>query len=552
MQYQQYDRQLRIFFFLFCHLIALIPLWIDVFPPLYDYPAHLLEVALAMDLAQGGARFGSGFVERAGWMADTNALATLAQLGLSWFVPLDVAGRLVLSVCVLLMVAGLAGLWQRRGTLLLLPLALLLAYNYTFTSGWLNFSLALGLALIALHSYERWQEHPTRHRWLVLVLLFGLIYTAHVLVWGLLALTLGVRAVADRLTVRQQVWLWTTSMSVVPLVLLAGRPLLLGLLLIGPLAGLAALLIARLRLPCWALIAGAPLAALLLFLLTQLSLPWLQKIDPELQSNRFARMTFPLRSFTLTHQLPTPDPWLSAANSLIVVLLAGLTLALVLALRQTADAEFWRRMAPVGAVLVLYGLVPSAAADIAVVEPRLLLWMALLTLTAIRLPQGGRLVRVIGGLSLALGIVAISAFSMHSVRYQAQAREWQAALRTLAPAPYVLVLPQPRLFSATNALRFIESYYDSSYFSAYYALEYTSVTTRVFGNGPAYLRPDLEVAVYLWQPSDAAAPFSTACEHTRERFTAVLTWGALARPQTEALVACFGPPREAAGLLFWE
>lgn len=533
-------------------LIGLLPIWSGLFPAIYDYQAHLLEAQIAFDMARGGTAYSAGFVPRPGWMADSNALATLAKVGLLQLVPIDWAGRLVLSLILAIFLSGWQRLLERAGSAsALLPLGLLLAYNFTFTSGWINFSLALALALCALYTYHAWHEQQQVPYLIWLAVLCILIFSAHLVIWGLLAITLGIRAAVDRLQPRRLLALALVGGVVLPLVFLAGRPMLAVIVLIGPLSWCGAWLLGRLRLPIWLLVGGAPVTAIMLFVAAQQALPLLQTFDPELRFHRFARLTFSLRTFTLAQQMPTPDPLLSALNTLLVMLLGFLGGCLAWAAWRADDGTTWQRLAPLGAIIVLYGAVPSFAADIAVVEPRLVIWGALLALTAIRLPEQGRLRRGIATLSLTIGLVGIGAFSAHTVRFQPQAEAWRTAMASMRPAESILVLPRPTPLSAASALRYIESYYDGLYFSARYPLEYGGATTRMFGNGPVYVRPDLELAEYFWRPARGAAPLPEACPHTQKRFGAVLAWGPLEAAQQAELNACFGPGQEQAGLTIW-
>lgn len=527
------------------------PLTAGAYPPLYDYPAHLLEARIARDFADPALAYADGFVPRPGWAAETNALMTLATLGLARLVPIDLAGRLAIALLLAIFLFGLGGLLRRAGTAgALLPLAPLLAYNFTFASGWLNFSLGTALGLCALGGYEDWSRAGGRRRLAWLALLALLIYSAHLLAWGLLALALGARAAADRLPPRRLAALAAASLPTLAL-LLATRPALAAIGLIGPAAWLGAWLIGRLRLPPLALAVAAPLAAALIFGLGQAATPWLARLDPEIAYAPFARGTFPIRAFTLAQQLPAPDGLLSAANLLIALLLFELAALVALAAARADDGGTWRRLAPLGPLILLYGAAPSFAGDIAVVEPRVLVWGALIALAAVRLPAAGALRWAVTTISLALGVVAAGAFTAHSMAYQRQAEGWRAAMGELAPARAVLVLARPAPRSADSPLRYVESYYDGLYFSTRYQLERGGVTTRMFGNGPVYVRPDLELAVYLWRPERGAAPLDSACAHSRERFDAVLAWGPLEPALRAALDACFGPGRADGYLTIW-
>lgn len=527
------------------------PLVAGGYPALYDYPAHLLEARIARDFADPALGYAEGYVWRPGWAADSNALMTLATLGLARLAPIDLAGRLALGLLQAIFLFGLAGLLRRAGTAgALLPLAPLLAYSFPFASGWLNFTLATALSLCALSSYEDWSRAGGRRRLAWLALLALLIYSGHLLAWGLLALVLGVRAAADGLPRRRLVALAAAAVPSLAL-LLATRPLLALAGLLGPAAWLGARAVGRLRLPPVALAVAAPALAALVFTLARALTPWLARLDPEISYQPFARNTFLVRTFTLAQQLPAVDGLLSGANMLIVLLLAEVALLAAVGAVRADDGRTWRRLAPLGALALLYGAVPSFSADLAVVEPRVVLWGGLIALAAIRLPRGGALRWAIATLSLVAGLVGSAAFTAHTLSYQRQAEIWRADLSTLSPARSVLVLPPPPA-PADRPLRHIESYYDGLYFSTRYQLERGGFSTRMFGNGPVYQRPDLEQANYLWQPGRGLAPLAEACEHSRPRFDAALAWVPPEPALRAALDSCFGPGRSAGHLTIWQ
>jgi hypothetical protein len=533
-------------------LLLWLPLAASPYPPLYDYQGHLLEARVARDFDEPGLAYADGFVLRPGWMLDSNALMTLAIVGLSQLAPLDLAGRLALGLSQAIFLFGLAGLLRRAKTAgALLPLAPLLAYNFTFSSGWLNFALATGLGLCALSSYERWVSDGRRRELGWLALLALLIYSAHLVVWGLLALILGARAATNRLSARQGLLLAGTAASTL-LLTLPGRPAMVAILLVGPCAWLCAWLLGRLRLPPRRLALAALLLGAALFALGRAATPALQQLDPAFNYAPFARATFPIRTFTLAQQLPEHDQLLGAANLLLVALLAAVATLVGVAIRRDPDGGTWRRLAPVGLLVLLYGAAPSVAGAIAVVEPRLILWMGLIVLSAIRLPDSGRLRQTLTALCLAAGLLASLAYSNHALRYQHEAIGWRDTIALLGKAPRLLVLGSNLPRGAGPLLRYIESRYNGVYFSARAPIEQGGVSTRVFGNGPFYLRPDLETAQYLWRPEPGAAPLDDACAYSRERFDAALAWGPLEPALHAALDACFGPGRAAGYLTTWQ
>jgi hypothetical protein len=530
-------------------LLLWLPLLVSPYPPFYDYPAHLLEARVASAFFDPAFDFASGYVLRSQWWLDTNALTTLAMIGLGRFVELDLAGRLVLGLVLAIFLFGFRALLQRSGNiwpfLLLTPL---LAYNFTFTSGWINFMAGLGLGLCALAVFRDWLDER-RYRqlgWLAVLLL--LIYSAHMLVLALLIGVIWVEyAAGDMGPRRDRIALFAAMASVLSLMLFV-RPALVVLIGVGPLVVLGVVGLRRLALrpPQLAVLsfvsAGGLLGACLL-VETQL-----QRFKPELDFSPFARLSFLARTFTFPHQITPATFWLSLANALIVILLALFVVTLLLSVYASNAPLAWRRLAPVGALIVLYGVIPSTLADIAVVEPRIVLFAALLCLSAAPVPRSGHFRQALFGLALVIGLLASSASLGHATVYARQASLWQEQLDTLEAPELVLVL-RSQAPTQRTPWHFIESYYDGSYFSAMLPFERGGSSSRVFGNGPFYLRPDLEVILYRW--NQRPLPDAGACAAAQEAYDAVLRWGRLEPQIIAELDRCYGPGQRLDDVTIW-
>ncbi len=138
-------------------LLLLTPLLLTDVPPLLDYPNHLARLTV---LAANGsdpvlARF---YTPRWDIIPDL-AIDVLGPL-LLWVLPVHVAGRIVLGVAILLPVLGtLAYSRTVLGRRTLWPLACgLVAYNGALLQAFLNFSVAIGVALLLAAGWLRWRE----------------------------------------------------------------------------------------------------------------------------------------------------------------------------------------------------------------------------------------------------------------------------------------------------------------------------------------------------------------------------------------------------------
>lgn len=143
-------------------LVLLAPLLLVDVPPLLDYPNHLARMVV---LAAGGgdpvlARF---YTPHWGVIPDL-AIDLIGPVLLPWM-PVHVAGRIVIGLVLLLPVVGTAAysvaLLGRRS---LWPFGCgLVAYNAALLQGFMNFTAAIGLALLLAAAWLRWREsHPVR------------------------------------------------------------------------------------------------------------------------------------------------------------------------------------------------------------------------------------------------------------------------------------------------------------------------------------------------------------------------------------------------------
>ena len=133
-------------------VILLAPLLIVDVPPLLDYPNHLARAFVLASLPQDPviARFYAPH-----WSIIPNLGLDLITPPLIRILPVHVAGRLLIAAALLLPVAGtiayntaLGGRWWSLGVGLF-------AYNACLLYGFLNFEIAIGLALLLAAAWQR-------------------------------------------------------------------------------------------------------------------------------------------------------------------------------------------------------------------------------------------------------------------------------------------------------------------------------------------------------------------------------------------------------------
>jgi hypothetical protein len=158
--------------------IWVLPLWLVTFPPMVDYPQQLALSAILRWYADPARRFRETY-ELALWAP--HGLFKLLTAGLALAVPINVAGKLVVSAALLGVGAAALAVCRRTGK----PgayalLALAMTYNPVFYWGFVDNLLAFPLALAGVAMAEALFERPFGLRsWLALAGVTLLFYTVH-------------------------------------------------------------------------------------------------------------------------------------------------------------------------------------------------------------------------------------------------------------------------------------------------------------------------------------------------------------------------------------
>lgn len=165
------------------------PIWLFRHLPLVDYPDHLARAYVLTHLddpAYGG-------FYRAAWGPYPYLAGDLLLVALQKVVPIDVAGRLLLSLCALSVPAA-SWLFLRRanpGSAMLAIWSLPLSYNLFFLSGFMNMQLSIASCLVAIALWLGWLQQPRWSGWLGLFLLVNVLYFTHPMGFAVAAFTVG-------------------------------------------------------------------------------------------------------------------------------------------------------------------------------------------------------------------------------------------------------------------------------------------------------------------------------------------------------------------------
>src|SRR5579863_1712460 len=191
--------------------MLLAPIWVAEFPPLLDYPNHLARAFVLAHLNDPHFSFQQFYRSDWGAYPYLGMDASLAVLGR--LLPIEAAGRVFLSLCVLALPAAAwfflrqaqpraeeAALWS-----------LLIAYNVFFLEGFLNFDLSIAVGLLSLGLWLRWLAKPGTARWIVALAAFTAAYFTHLLGFALAGLIVVAYLALARRPLRD--WLWSAVLA---------------------------------------------------------------------------------------------------------------------------------------------------------------------------------------------------------------------------------------------------------------------------------------------------------------------------------------------------
>ena len=195
-------------FLLAAAVLLLLPVWSVAFPPLLDYPNHLARAFVLLHLHDAHYSFSQWYRADWGLYPYLGMDASLAVLGRIF--PIEIAGRVFLSLCVLLLPAS-AWFFLRQahpGEDWSACWALLIAWNVFFLEGFLNFDISLAFVLIALGLWLRWLRAPGVLRWLAALPAFVCLYFAHLIGFALAGLIVTAYALLSRRSLRALLLSW--------------------------------------------------------------------------------------------------------------------------------------------------------------------------------------------------------------------------------------------------------------------------------------------------------------------------------------------------------
>ncbi len=169
------------YFLLFLLLAAalLAPLWMFPYLPLVDWPNHVARAFILANLEDPGLGFHQFY--EADWQPTPYVLMDALLVGLQRFLPVDVAGRVLLSLALLAMPPAVWFFLRQAnpGQDALAFWSLLFSTNFFFLMGYVGMQLSVALCFLALGLWLRYLARPQPAEWCLLLLVTALLYFSH-------------------------------------------------------------------------------------------------------------------------------------------------------------------------------------------------------------------------------------------------------------------------------------------------------------------------------------------------------------------------------------
>ena len=169
---------------------ALVPLWSTTTPPLLDYHNHLARQYIVANI--GGSEILAAFY-RTSWHATPYLAFDGIVQALATLMPVDVAGKVFLSLMLLLLAAAPMALnlalFGRVTPVALL--GLLFVHNNTVTLGFVNYVFGIGFALCGVALWIRLRRAALWTRLLLAPLVCTLVFFSHLLGFVVYLLVIG-------------------------------------------------------------------------------------------------------------------------------------------------------------------------------------------------------------------------------------------------------------------------------------------------------------------------------------------------------------------------
>ena len=174
--------------------MSILPFWTVRYPVICDYPNHLARWFVLFHARDQAYQFSSYYTPA--WGPLPYISTDLLALALQYFLPIDIAGRLVLTICILSIPVGTLYFLKKacpENTPFAL-FAILVSFNPNLLMGSLSNQLSIAFCLLAVGLWIDYCQQGKLTKALLLVTILVLLYLSHLIGFAIAGVVMGLYA----------------------------------------------------------------------------------------------------------------------------------------------------------------------------------------------------------------------------------------------------------------------------------------------------------------------------------------------------------------------
>jgi hypothetical protein len=183
--------------FVLC-IVAIIPFWTVRYPVLTDYPNHLARWFVLFHMNDGAYHFANFFAPA--WGPLPYISPDVLAMALQYFLPIDVVGRCILSLCIVLVAAGTYFFLKKAcpENVGLASFGILVAFNPSFLMGSISNEFSLAFCLLVVGLWVSYCKDPKVTTAVGIAIGLLLVYLSHLSGFVVVGLVMGVYALFQK------------------------------------------------------------------------------------------------------------------------------------------------------------------------------------------------------------------------------------------------------------------------------------------------------------------------------------------------------------------
>ena len=176
------------------YFVAIIPFWTVRYPVVTDYPNHLARWFVLFHMKDGAYHFATFYAPA--WSPLPYILPDILAMVLQYFLPIDVVGRCILSLCIILVAAATYFFLKKvcPENVGLASLGILVAFNPNFLMGSISNEFSLAFCLLVVGLWVSYCKAPKVMTAVGIAIGLILVYLSHLSGFVVAGLVMGVYA----------------------------------------------------------------------------------------------------------------------------------------------------------------------------------------------------------------------------------------------------------------------------------------------------------------------------------------------------------------------